>query len=65
MKGGERGRREGGHPWLEAGPQPRFLLLRAGALQSLGLCLLLQMAVSISRGWKVAVVGDEGGEKEE
>lgn len=62
------GRGKVAHPCLEAGaaasapPAPC-----AGALQSLGLCLLLQMAVGISRhsrDGQVAVVDDEGGQEE-
>ena len=49
------------HPWRPS--QPRSLLQGGGALQSVGLSLLLQMAVGIcrdSKSWQVAVVGDEG-----
>ena len=61
------GRGKVAHPCLEAGAAASAPPAPAGALQSLGLCLLLQMAVGISRhsrDGQVAVVDDEGGQEE-
>ena len=63
--GGERGVRGWCHPWRPL--RPRWLLEGGGALQSVGLRLLLQMAVGICRDsarLSMAVVGEDEGEQE-